>query len=202
MIFLDLDGVIAEFMYAACDVHDKPHDWPKYNHYESWGMTRDEFWRPINMMGTGFYMDVVKPAPWAERLIATCRKADPELVVLTDSTDNMPGVYGKHLWIERMFGVGTKVSYTREKHLLAAPGRLLIDDNPQNCEAFAMFGGSALLFPRPWNAGYPNCQGSYMTVIHKVAKWKHLRTVSNIATADILESIETCPSLPKTLASV
>ena len=31
------------------------------------------------------------------------------------------------------------------------PGRLLIDDVQRNCEEFRLSGGTALLFPRPWN---------------------------------------------------
>jgi hypothetical protein len=36
---------------------------------------------------------------------------------------------------------------TPHKRLLAAPGRLLIDDNEENCRAFARAGGRSFLFP-------------------------------------------------------
>lgn len=191
MIFLDLDGVIAEFAYAACDVHGKPHDVKKWDFFTDWGMTEEEFWRPINRLGERFYPFYVNSTPWAEELIETVQKADDHVSIVTDSTANMPGILGKENWIRNMFGPDIKVSYTSEKHLLAAPGRLLIDDSPRNCERFAVFGGSSLLLPRPWNATYhtdPNA--SYMTAIAKLADWKNFRRLAGITDQDRLEAID------------
>jgi hypothetical protein len=41
-----------------------------------------------------------------------------------------------------------------DKHLLAGPGRLLIDDHPGNCHDWNESGGVSILFPRPWNTRY------------------------------------------------
>lgn len=191
MIFLDLDGVIAEFAYAACDVHGKPHNVQKWDFFTDWGMTEEEFWRPINRLGEKFYPFYVNPTPWAQELIAKVKDSDSHVMVCTDSSANMPGIHGKYLWIQHVFGPDIKVSYTSEKHLLAAPGRLLIDDNPKNCERFAMFGGSALLFPRPWNAAYhtdPNA--SYLTAIAKLADWKKFRRLAGVTDQDRLEATD------------
>jgi hypothetical protein len=191
MILLDLDGVIAEFMYAACQVHGKPHDWKSWDFFKEWGMTREEFWRPINALGDDFYAYYVKPTPWAEELIAKVYEADKNVVICTDSSANMPGIRGKHNWILSMFGPEMRVSYTREKYLLAAPGRLLIDDSEVNCERFATFGGAALLFPRPWNAGYhTDPHASFLTAIAKLADWKKFGKVTTITDQDRLEAIE------------
>ena len=191
MILLDLDGVIAEFAYAACDVHKKPHDVKKWDFFEDWGMTAEDFWQPINRLGARFYPQYVKPTPWAEELILSVQAADEQVMVVTDSSANMPGILGKNSWIRIMFGPDIKVSYTSEKHLLAAPGRLLIDDSPRNCERFAMFGGAALLFPRPWNAHYhSDPHASFLTISDKLKDWKKFGKVTRITNQDRLEAID------------
>jgi hypothetical protein len=112
-------------------------------------------------------------------------------MVVTDSSANMPGILGKNSWIRIMFGPDIKVSYTSEKHLLAGPGRLLIDDSPRNCERFAMFGGAALLFPRPWNAHYhSDPHASFLTISDKLKDWKKFGKVTRITNQDRLEAID------------
>lgn len=191
MIFLDLDGVIAEFAYAACDIHGRPHDVKKWDFFSDWGITAEEFWKPINKLGDNFYPYYVNPTPWARELIAKVHEADPHVMVLTDSSANMAGVRGKQRWIEHLFGSETKVSYTSEKYLLAAPGRLLIDDSVRNCERFAAFGGAALLFPRPWNAHYHTDEhASEFTAFAKLEDWKKFRRLAGITDQDRLEAID------------
>lgn len=41
-----------------------------------------------------------------------------------------------------------------QKHLLAWPGRVLIDDAEANVEKFRSAGGEAILFPQVWNGNF------------------------------------------------
>jgi len=43
---------------------------------------------------------------------------------------------------------------TREKHLLARKGAVLIDDSDANVDAFNRGGGRGILFPQVWNSKY------------------------------------------------
>ena len=47
-----------------------------------------------------------------------------------------------------------RYALTPQKHLLAGPNRILIDDNDRNIEAFRAAGGIGILFPQPWNANH------------------------------------------------
>ena len=45
MIFLDMDGVVADFVGAACKVHGKEVEGVGcWNFFEKWGISEDEFW--------------------------------------------------------------------------------------------------------------------------------------------------------------
>lgn len=169
MIFLDLDDVLADFSGAACRIHGRPLP-TTWGLYTEWGMSREDFWAPINDLGDTFYREHVNPLPWLTDLVDACREADDELAILTAPGDNWPGLNGKKEWID--FYVGdVEVILCHHKHLLAAPSRLLIDDKYENCLHFAMFGGSSILFPRPTNTEHGAPHDSWITAIDRVKTW-------------------------------
>jgi hypothetical protein len=55
--------------------------------------------------------------------------------------------FAPQVYKDRKFFLGT------DKHLLAAHGRVLVDDDAEKCAAFVAAGGQAALFPQPWNIG-------------------------------------------------
>ena len=48
----------------------------------------------------------------------------------------------------------TKFIFTKDKHLLARPNTILIDDCPSNIEKFIKHGGKTITFPQPWNCNH------------------------------------------------
>lgn len=48
----------------------------------------------------------------------------------------------------------TKVTYTFEKHLLAGPGRILVDDHVEHLEKWEKMGGIAICFTRGYNKNW------------------------------------------------
>lgn len=170
MIFCDLDDVLADFTGAACRIHDKPLPLT-WGLYTEWGMSREDFWEPINNLGDEFYAEYVKPLPWVDQLLDACKRADNEFAILTAPGDNWPGLNGKKEWINRYVGSDVEVILCHHKHLLAAPGRLLIDDKYENCLHFAMFGGASILFPRPTNTKWCKPHDSWLMAMDKIRDW-------------------------------
>lgn len=173
MIFLDLDDVLADFSEAACRIHNKPLP-TTWGLYTEWGMSREDFWRPINDMGDDFYLRCVRPFPWVDDILLAAKTADREVAILTAPGDNWPGLNGKKRWVDRYVGnvIGdVPLILCHEKHLLAAPGRLLVDDKYENCLHFAMFGGSSILFPRPTNTEWCKPHESWLTAMDKIREW-------------------------------
>lgn len=157
MIFLDLDGVLADFVTAACNIHRRPfYKALEWDFFKEWGYNDDQFWDPINNLGKNFYQFHVHPYPWAYALWNEVRATGEEVVILTNSSDNGPGMVGKMAWIQNhLAGIkGNEVIFCAKKHLLARPDRLLIDDNEKNIMDFEAAGGRGILFPRPWNSNH------------------------------------------------
>jgi 5'(3')-deoxyribonucleotidase len=159
MIVLDLDGVVFDFVTPAYAAHgrspglNEPNNW---DFFEEWGLTADEFWKPINEQGPGWWRSL-NTYPWVPTLLETINEAD-DFIVATASSHNPDSVLGKMQAIQDIFGHKFKGYFvTPQKWLLAKPGYILIDDNDDNCEKFYDHGGEAVLFPQPWNANRDMC---------------------------------------------
>ncbi len=62
-IFLDMDGVISDFMGSILELHGQGHlagNWPEgeADYAGVLGLTKDEFWKPVDAVGGRFWKDV------------------------------------------------------------------------------------------------------------------------------------------------
>lgn len=163
-LILDLDGVFADFVGGACVVHGRPgFQVTCWNFYEEWGITSKEFWEPIKRKGDCFYEHIVQPYPWARELLTLCRKFDKDCVFASVAGGEHASDYsGKLRFVRRHFGDmplivmpgNTERTPGGTKHLLAAPGRVLVDDSGENVIAWREHGGHAVVFPQYWNAAH------------------------------------------------
>ncbi len=156
LVFLDLDGVCVDFVSAACRLHGttpEQIDWHTCGFYiaDGLGLSRDQFWEPIRQAGSAFWRDL-EPYPWLGELLEAVEGA--EVHVCTSPSRDPASLMGKVEWIYRHFPrhLHRQFVLTQQKHLLARPGRFLVDDAEFNAEAWENAGGSPILFPRPWNA--------------------------------------------------
>jgi hypothetical protein len=158
MIFLDVDGVLADFAGAAAKLHGR-HDpihmwWPRgtYDMVGVLGLTDAEFWAPINDAGADFWagLDVLPHVPVVLREI---ERTGLGFTLLTSPSHHPSSLHGKLAWIQRVFGSEFRdYLIGPPKHLCArTPGAILIDDFPANCQRFGDAGGMAVLFPALWN---------------------------------------------------
>jgi 5'(3')-deoxyribonucleotidase len=159
MIYLDCDGVYADFVTGILEAMD--YDWDGYQKWP-WGQVFDIF----PLIGSSWadasrYCDADFWAnlPWMpdgkEIIHEVLKRVRPnETMVLTKPMDHDGSYTGKAQWITRNIpGLRKRLVPTHvDKHEFAKDfNTLLIDDSQDNVDKFIKAGGAAILVPRPWN---------------------------------------------------
>lgn len=170
-VFLDMDGVVADFQQGVYRAFNQPYDYAKlpraYDFWTTWDkvVTR----REVNAAcDTDFWANL----PWThdghEILDVVLRKFDVnQIYLLTVPMPNILSPTGKWMWIAK----NIPKLYNRTligptpKSLLARPDTLLIDDHDKYVEGFKAAGGHAIRVPRPWN-----CMHSYSAISLELVK--------------------------------
>jgi len=150
-LFLDIDGVLAQFMKKSCETHGKPgYMAQKWDYFEDWGLTTAEFWDKIDAI-EGWWDDL-ELYDNALDLIKLVEKYDPNFKFLS-APHNSPCCYsGKFKLIKDLgYNPSRRMILTASKEELAFPGNVLIDEGPPNIEKFTDWGGEAILYPATWN---------------------------------------------------
>lgn len=148
---LDADGIIVDFNRGACELFNKhPSTATRWNFWNDWGMTDQEFW---SHLGEEFWANLpfTVEGEWIADMVIK-KFGVNNVCILTSPCSTHGCVEGKIRWIKknlpqlrRQFLVGPR------KEFCARPDHLLIDDYEENTEAFSLRGGQTFLFPRPWN---------------------------------------------------
>lgn len=167
-VFLDMDGVLANFIKGACEVHGQSYGRTLAAYYrrlevtgrpmwaieEAWGMPDLDPWPAIRERPR-FWAEL-EPYPWLEELLSLVRLLSDRVTVLT-SPIACPHCYGgKFEWHARYIGDRAGFIPYSLKHEFAAKDCLLIDDSDDNLDKFRDAGGCVLRFPQPWNSGAPD----------------------------------------------
>ncbi|MDA1014390.1 MAG: hypothetical protein O3A00_08055 [Planctomycetota bacterium] len=160
-IFLDMDGVIVDFVTSALQVHAAEsaiEDWPPgvWNIHEVLGITRNAFWSKLDDVGATLWRNL-DPYPWFEELVSLLREF-ATVTILSSPSRNPESASGKLHWLDQHLGRGQpyrEFLLSQRKYLLAAPGRVLVDDSDAHAREFCEHGGQAIVFPQLWNANHP-----------------------------------------------
>lgn len=181
-ILLDVDGVLANFVQGSIEAHGMQgefrHDEAINYHYfkdSPWSMTSEEFFVPLDNFQ---FWDSLPLYPEANDLYSLLSVLPCDLFICTTApSGSVHAASGKLSWLKRNFGVDSdSVVITRDKHLLAGEGVMLIDDMEGNTAKFHESGGAAITVPRPWNR-YRSVLGNPEFSVEEVgkaaAKWVH-----------------------------
>lgn len=155
-IFLDMDGVIADFSKAALESFGCLHLIDQFTFGVEadtlLGLTRSEFWRILYEHHPDFWHHV-PPYSWTSYLYEELCKIAP-VTIISKPDLNPASLDGKLNWLQRQLKISPFEDYifTRKKHLVARPGYVLIDDNIDTAKLWKENDGTALIFPQPWNS--------------------------------------------------
>jgi 5'(3')-deoxyribonucleotidase len=163
VIYLDLDGVCADYVSAAIRAFGRrPQEvmayWQaelpgEYSLPAVLGVESRVYWRTIDAQGESFWSGL-QAYPWFDQIYASLSEVAP-VIFLTAATWAPECHSGKIKWLQARFG-GSFRDYiiTAHKQQLAVPKAILIDDYDRNFERFRQAGGSGILFPQVWNRNH------------------------------------------------
>lgn len=155
VVFLDMDGVIADFARSALAANG-------ITDYQYSELTQDiakqfcenekqeqEFYEKLQY---DFWVNLPKTAE-ADFVVDLLHRLYGEDLAIASSPLRISGcAQGKIDWLKKNFPfLERRLLLGKPKYLMAAPDKLLIDDLEENIERFESRGGRGLLFPRPWN---------------------------------------------------
>lgn len=153
-IYIDLDGVLCDFVSAAHRAHGRAYagEVLQWNFFRDWHINAGQFWFPIDNQGDDFWADL-EPYPWTYEVRDLVARYDQEYRVATSPSEHHTSPAGKVKWIRKHLpGVTAKRRHlSGSKAELAKNGRVLIDDSLANCRDWVAGGGHAIPFPAPHN---------------------------------------------------
>ena len=151
------DGVLVDWFGGVCDLLQRDRRaeeirWPIGASTEcALQIEGDEMWELIDQQGSAWWANL-QPLPWVAELLLLFAGQTDKLSILTSPANTVYAATGKLQWVaQHLPAFVDRVHLTADKHLLARPGVLLIDDSDENCREFIEAGGAAIVFPQPWN---------------------------------------------------
>jgi 5'(3')-deoxyribonucleotidase len=153
-VFLDIDGVLANFNKRAYEALSLPYaeNLPTTWHwYKNYGLSFEEF---DSVCTVDFWEGVQWMSDGREILKAVENKFGRSQIYLCTTLMPNPGSgTGKMRWIERHLPQYKKrfLLMTAPKNLFSGSDCLLIDDKDDNIDEFRTGDGVAITVPRPWN---------------------------------------------------
>lgn len=161
--FLDMDGVLADFVDGISRAHNRPNPFndPKvrggsvWEITEVWGISEEEFWKPSN---NAEFWAGLKETPEASQLVQLATELfGDNIAMLTAPSESEWCLPGKKTWMMNHFPkLYNRMIFTNagSKKFLAGEGRILVDDRDQNIQQWIKAGGTGVICPRPWNDSY------------------------------------------------
>lgn len=173
-VFLDMDGVVADFTAGLCAAfkipfQNQPYSMP-YGLWDYVHHVEQHYGVPWNSVKAacsevGFWIEL--PAlPKADRLYNYLNARHDVRFLTTPTGDPISVFDGKRAWLEAR---GWAVPHDKRMILLekgetkeqyAASDIMLLDDQDKNVQDFRHGGGQAILVPRPWNNRHRECRGA------------------------------------------
>jgi 5'(3')-deoxyribonucleotidase len=158
-IFVDLDEVLADFTKAALEIHgwtreqlDATRPRGVWDITSTLRLTTEEFWQPIHEAGEPFWT-TIDLLPWATQLMDFIYEYGLDWYVITTPSEHLSSYTGKMKWLSRVFDSHINRCFINpNKHLLAKPGAILIDDKEENVRKFIAAGGDGIIFPSLGNS--------------------------------------------------
>lgn len=159
-IFLDMDGVLTDFVGGISRAHNRPNPYEQgqglgiFQIEQVWGITPSEGWAPTNSYEFWYNLEYTPEADMIVAL-ATEKVGAKNVAILTAPSQFEGCVNAKRASITRRYPfLAKRMIFTAAKEFVAAPGKLLIDDKDSNIDKWREQGGVGILVPRLWNRYY------------------------------------------------
>lgn len=155
-IFLDLDGVVVDWIGGCCksvglnDIQKEENKERLKNGdrvYDILGITEKEMWDRINDDGEKWWINL-EILPWGKKLYKELNKVG-DVCFLSSPSENSNSFSGKAEWIKKHFG---KCPFLlgEPKQFCAMKESVLIDDSKWKVDLFREWGGNAYIWPNQY----------------------------------------------------
>ena len=164
-LFLDVDGVLCNWVKGAHEVHGVPYDpeWPYIKGPAGWDFYKDPrfdvtFDHLFDGMARQFWANL-EWMPDGKEILSVCEEYFGDDICLLTAPHHGDGVVDGRLdWIESQMPQYRKRTLVGScKEVIAEVGgrnAILVDDWDRNLDAWKKAGGTAIHCPRPWNSLY------------------------------------------------
>ena len=155
-VFLDLDGVLVDFVSGACKALGKANPYPqKTRDYAFWNIWPDISFTNVDAICTSDFFAGLRWMPDGRRILELIEKnfGQENIYLVSTVMPNSQSFMGRMLWINRYLPQYSGKTWLGRipKSFLAGPDTLLVDDKDENIAGFVAAGGQGILVPRPWN---------------------------------------------------
>ena len=147
-IYLDLDGVLANFLESAIKLHGISLAEYRKNYAGSYdtlelAIGKDNFWKKIHSQGAKWWAEL-ETFDYSLSLWQYCQKI-ANTYVLTSPANSAECYAGKYEWCKK--NLGCLPIICKDKYLLANSNALLVDDSSHKIDKFKSHGGQTILWP-------------------------------------------------------
>lgn len=143
-IFVDMDGVVADFDTFASDLLGRKIGW----HESKFDLTKEE-WAMLGAVDRLYYQLPLMPD--ATKLVAYVKslssRVNVQFLTAVPRRTTMPSARDdKQAWVDKYFpGMRMDIGpYSHDKQKWCRPGDILVDDRPSNIQEWADAGGIAI----------------------------------------------------------
>ena len=173
-IYVDLDGVVADFCKAVALLFGKDWDECVKNHLDNGGSnTSSEFTAEVLNIKPSQMWAAINNSPnfWEEipeydnaKTLYEMIKKYGDVYICTSPGQSLTAPSGKMRWLKNNnYKVNKNFVITPEKYLLAGEKSVLIDDTEKQIDKFNEHGGIGILYPQVWNkSGFQENQVEYV----------------------------------------
>ncbi len=96
----------------------------------------------------------IAPYPWFWDVWSLCNQLADEVIISTSPGHHHAAFSQKREWLKKWLPDAKRIMMGADKHLMAKPNHILLDDSEHNCAEFLRHGGKAVIFPQLWNSGF------------------------------------------------
>lgn len=152
MIFLDMDGVLVDFVGGVERLFGK-----KCGKWRGKGCLHEVLDVPLESLiskiktAEGSFWLNLEPLPVGRRIINCLNKRNLTPVILSSPTNFPESIRYKIRWLKCHYPNLKKHIWTDHKSYVSGAGRILIDDMDHNCISWESAGGISICVPQPWN---------------------------------------------------
>jgi len=156
IVFFDMDGVLTDIIHCFKQVFNLPKDWKSTTYYveSQIGMTWEDFHQKLFEAGEDIWSNM-KPIKKGVDLVKDLLKAEKQVFILSSPMEGSLSASGKIKWIKKYTPeLEGKYVLTHNKELLAAPGRIIVDDYGEHIWKWEKAGGKGLLLRTSYSHEY------------------------------------------------